>query len=496
MPAKPAYKAIIDEIRSEVDAGKRIVFVSGNFNVIHPGHQRILSFAASCGDFLVVGVNPDHPGITILPAELRRQGIAALSVVNHAFVLDGSPDAFIRGLRPAFVVKGAEYRSRFNVEQQAVDSYGGKLLFCSGDIAFSSLELLRDEFRTLDFGSISLPSDYPQRHGFAIGDLVDVIRRFPDLRVVVVGDLIVDSYIECQPLGMSREDPTLVVSPIAEQRFLGGAGIVAAHARALGAKVTFFSVADEDPAAAFAEGELAKYGVEACLMSEEGRPTTLKQRFRAAGKALLRVSHLRQHDIGDHLIEALFARIAAALADADLLILSDFNYGCLPQPLVERIAAACGTHGVPMAADSQSSSQIGDISRFRDTLLITPTEHEARLALRDQNSGLVVLADRLLEKCAGHHVLVTLGGEGILIRTPSPTPGEDPITDRLPAFNTAPRDVSGAGDCLLTCTAMALVAGADIWQGAYLGSAAAACQVGRVGNLPLAADDLIRELVR
>ena len=69
------------------------------------------------------------------------------------------------------------------------------------------------------------------------------------------------------------------------------------------------------------------------------------------------------------------------------------------------------------------------------------------------------------------------------------------ITDQLPAFHAAPKDVSGAGDCLLMCASMALVAGASVWESAYLGSIAAACQVGRVGNFPLSAVEVIQELM-
>lgn len=68
------------------------------------------------------------------------------------------------------------------------------------------------------------------------------------------------------------------------------------------------------------------------------------------------------------------------------------------------------------------------------------------------------------------------------------------MTDQLPALNSSPKDVSGAGDSLLTCSSMALCLGADVWQAAYLGCIAAACQVGRVGNLPLSSQELIMEL--
>ena len=90
-------------------------------------------------------------------------------------------------------------------------------------------------------------------------------------------------------------------------------------------------------------------------------------------------------------------------------------------------------------------------------------------------------------------MFITLGAEGVLIHAREAGSGEY-ITDQLPAFNNVPKDVSGAGDSLLTCSSMSLAAGADIWRSAFLGSVAAACQVGRVGNSPLSAEELIAEL--
>ena len=125
--------------------------------------------------------------------------------------------------------------------------------------------------------------------------------------------------------------------------------------------------------------------------------------------------------------------------------------------------------------------------------LLTPTEREARLAVRDFSSGLVVLAETVRKKAHANQIILTLGNEGLLIHAPDRN-GDNFVTDRLPAFNTAPKDVIGAGDSLLTCASLALAAGGNIWQSAYLGSVAAACQVSRVGNSPLAGRELVTEL--
>lgn len=483
----------VAEVRRRAGKGKRIVFVSGNFNIVHPGHLRLLQFAVDCGDFLVVGVTGDATPAVTIPAELRLAGINAIGMVGYAFLLKERPESFIAKLKPAVVVKGKEYEHRHNLEREAVAKYGGRLLFSSGEVRFSSLDLLQRELLETNFSSIRKPLDFPRRHGFEFGDLINVVQRFKNLRVVVMGDLIVDEYINCEPLGMSHEDPTIVVTPIHLDKFVGGAGIVAAHARGLGASVSYIGVTGRDTASTFADSTLEKFRVGKSFIVDESRPTTLKQRYRANGKTLLRVSHLKQHAISSELVERMYEAVSTALEQCDLLIFSDFNYGCLPQELVDRTIELCRQKNIPMVADSQASSQVSDVSRFQGMRLLTPTEHEARLAVRDVSSGLVVLAERLRIQSDAEHVFVTLGAEGLLIHARD-CAGEEMLTDQLPAFNSAPKDVSGAGDSLLTCASMALAVGADVWRAAYLGCIAAACQVSRVGNLPLSADEIITEL--
>jgi len=487
----PDIENILEEIRLRAPSSERIVFVSGNFNVVHPGHLRLLQFARDCGDFLVVGVNDNSSIDAKLTEGMRLQGVRAISLVDYAFVLREPPEEFIRRLKPGVVVKGKEYESRINPEQAALDQYGGKLQFGSGEVRFSAIDLLRQEYFSTNFSSIRKPTDFAERHGFKISGLAAHLERFKALRVTVVGDLIVDEYINCDPLGMSQEDPTIVVTPIEKKRFIGGAGIVAAHARGLGAAVNYFSVVGNDEAGWFARDMLKRHGVTHALLLDESRPTTLKQRFRAGGKTLLRVSHLRQHEISAKLSSALFESIEAALPDTDLLVFSDFNYGCLPQTLVDRTIAAAAKRDIVMVADSQASSQLSDISRFRGMKLVTPTEREARLALHDQSSGLASLAEALRYRAQAENVVITMGSEGILVHARN---SKDWTTDQLPSFNTAPKDTAGAGDSFLTCAAMGLCSGLDIWCSVYLGSIAAACQVSRVGNTPLTQSDLITEI--
>ena len=484
---------IVAEIKIKAGPNKRIVFVSGNFNAIHPGHFRLLRFAADCGEYLVVGVTDNSTDGVLVPADLRFDGVQSISYVDYSFIMRSSPEELIKFLKPSVVVKGQEHEAHFNPEQDLVESYGGKLLFSSGEMRFSSVDLLRQEMLEPNLSAISRPQEFSERHGFVMADLRAVMDKFKGFRVTVLGDLIVDEYISCDPIGMSQEDPTLVVTPIQQEKFVGGAAIVAAHAGSLGAEVSYFSVSGKDSPANYAREQLQEWGVSAEIFEDDSRPTTLKQRFRAGGKTLLRVSHLRQHDINRQIVSKYVRAVEAALPKSDLVVFSDFNYGCLPQALVDEISDACRKRNILMVADSQSSSQIGDVSRFKDMLLLTPTEREARLAVRDFNSGLVVLVEKLREKACAKNVILTLNSEGLLAHTSSAN-GDTWHTDRLPALNKAPKDSSGAGDSLLACCSMAMAVGADIWESTYLGSIAAACQVSRVGNTPLSPEDIRLEL--
>lgn len=464
----------------------KTVFVSGHFNILHPGHLRLLRFAKECGDKLIVGVESDIIAgeAAHIPEQMRLEGIESLTWIDEAFIMHDSITTIIDRIKPDLVVKGKEHELHYNPEQTVIESYGGQLIFSSGEKLFSSVDLIRKEFFSHSPGPISYPVKYFERHSIEKNRLSKILASFAELRVCVIGDLIVDEYITCQPLGMSQEDPTIVVSPIDSMKFVGGAGIVAAHAAGLGAKVSFISVTGNDEPRKFAQQQLENAHVESVLFIDETRPTTLKQRYRSKGKSLLRVSYLHQDEISQSLQKKILDTIESKLSEIDLFVFSDFNYGCLPQLLVDQIIALLKTKKIILVADSQSSSQVGDIARFSGMHLITPTEHEARISTRDQESGLVILAEKLKKACNAKNILLKMGEEGLLVHAENVT-NPNWLTDRVEALNNTPKDVAGAGDSLLIAAAMTITVGGNIWEAAGIGSIAAAVQVGRVGNTPL-----------
>ena len=476
----------------------KTVFISGNFNILHPGHQRLIKFASELGDKLIVGVNSDFIAgdQAFISEEYRVEGVKNNVWVSEVHLLETKVEEYLETLKPDIVVKGKEWENQENREKKALDKYGGRLIFTSGGPIYSSIELLGKNNNSYEsFSNNSFfPSHFAKRHNFTKKDLLGCLDKFKGLKVCVIGDLIIDEYISCTPLGMSQEDPTIVVSPTEKVKFIGGAGIVSMHASSLGAQVTFLSVTGKDDERKYAKNQLNNNNLTAYLALDEKRNTTLKQRFQAEGKVLLRVSNLMQDFIDKDIQLELLEAFDKVLDDIDLVVFSDFNYGCLPQTLVDKIISKSKKSGKLIFADSQSSSQVGDICRFNNMDFISATEREARISLQNSQDGLVVLAEKLKSRSEATNIFLKLGPQGVLLYLQSNKENDEFITDRILALNNSPKDTSGAGDAMLITAALSFAIEKNPFIAACMGSIASAIQVGRMGNVPLTVEEFTKAL--
>lgn len=470
---------------------KKTALVYGNFNILHPGHLRLLKFAKESSDYLIVAINSDEltKNLNLLNENIRLESIQATSYVDEAFILKEDILGFIKKRKPTFVIKGKEHEEKNNPELNILKEYGGQLLFTSGEIGFSSIDLLEKDFE-ITYSSIRHAKSYISRHKINKNRLLEITDKFSKLNILVIGDTIIDEYITCEPIGMSQEDPTIVVTPLSSKKFIGGAAIVASHAKTLGANVHYISVVGDDDNYDYTKKYLDDLNIQTFIYKDTTRPTTLKQRFRAHNKTLLRVNHLKQHYINKEIEKQIVENIKN-IKNLDLIIFSDFSYGVLSKKVIKKTSKFALKNNIFTSADSQSSSQVGDISKFKNMNIVTPTEREIRLAINDFESGLVVLSKKLQKESNIKYIFTTLGSEGIMIYNSN---SNELLTDNIPALSNNVKDVSGAGDSFLTCCSMANCIGANIWESAYLGSIASAIQVSRLGNVPIKKEEILKEI--
>ncbi len=486
----------LDELQRQVAAlkrqGKKIVHCHGHFNVLHPGHYRFFQFVRKQGDFVVVSVVgsdllPEHNQREYFDQHDRAVGIASLNMVDAVYKLPGSILELIDAIKPDIHVKGREFEAlefSFGDELEAIRRTGGKLIYSSGSVRYYNQKNIEiDE----DDGGEDNKARFLRvchKHKIGLQNLIDRVGPLSDLKLLVIGDTIVDQYVACDALGVSSEAPVLAIRELRSKQFLGGAGIVAQHIKSMGAQSYYISVTGNDEPGAFAARKLEDGGVHATLFIDEGRPTTFKIRYMVDNQKLLRVSRLEQHNISAVLSKKVVQQIADTIPLVDGVIVSDFVYGVITDEILSSIVTIAKESGKPIFGDLQCSSQYGDVSKFKNFDLITPTEKEARIAMKDTTSGLERIANSLLDRTLNRGVVITLGGEGLLAYNR----GIDKsivTSEYFPALEDSPVDVAGAGDALLVGYAIGLCKGLSLLEASAFASCMAGVSVTRMGNVPI-----------
>jgi len=482
------------------------VLCFGHFNSIHPGHLRYFQTAIEIGSPLVVAVEGDKDLLEIeksqyFSQEDRAASVAALSVVYRVIIIDeGTLQTLVNRVDFQAIVLGKEFEKlRAKKVEDALEVAKEKdirVVFAAGEPHYSDARLLSGTLNQLEkenWGQFEQAKDSQD---------VDFSKVFKKLclgsspEILVLGDTIVDRYVACDPIGLSNEAPVVVVKEIDNRDYIGGAGIVAAHAAALGANCTYMSVTGEDAAAKFAKQALESAGVRAILFSDEARPTTFKIRYMVENQKLFRVSRLKEHsltkDIEKHFIEIL----ESTAKNYDGIIVSDFVYGVVTPKILTAVRKVASKYSIPLYGDLQCSSQVGNILKFSEFSTICPTEKEVRIALGNQDDSVEFLANQLIDETRCSNLILKMGGSG-LIAYEVDRAGEEGIRKQhYPALTVNPVDVTGAGDAFIASLAVAMARGCTLMEATAFSVCVSGVAVQTLGNRPVSVDDVRTLLFR
>lgn len=492
----------------QVAAGDRrtVVLCHGCFDIVHPGHIRYLHFARQQGDILIVSMTSDAaidkgPLRPYIPQELRAENLAALECVDYVYV-DPHPTAtsLLESVKPDTYIKGGEYETsqdpRFLRERATVESYGGRIVFSSGQPVFSSSYIISHMTDEQSLAGARLAA-ICRRHQIGFANLASVLERFAGQRVVVIGDLMADTYVHCDASTVASEAPMMSLNVLGEEHFLGGAGIIAGHLQALGARPFLVSTIGRDEWSRWTANRLGEMGIDSYLHPAR-QSMVHKVRYLADNQKLFKADYGSPSPLDTQSEKSVAGALLEAAGDAAAVIWCDYGYGTITDSLVSHVEDPLRRRVGLIAADVSSR---GKLLRFRNVDLLTPTERELRAAAGNSEMGLSHVAWHTLQQTQARRLLVTLGKKGVVLFD---RPSHDPtssdwagrlVSEYLPALSETAVDPLGCGDSLLATTTLALAAGANIMQALYLGSAAAAVEVGQNGNVPVEAGALRQMLV-
>ena len=328
-----------------------------------------------------------------------------------------------------------------------------------------------------------------------------LVARFAGRRVLVVGDVMLDEFLFGRVERISPEAPVPVVAFDHDQYRLGGAANVAHNARSLGAAAEIVGLAGTDEAADVVRAEAGKLGIGTRGLVPAGdRPTTRKVRVvTTRNQQVARVDYESDTEAPAALEAALAEAAAACVAEADVVVVSDYLKGVVTHGLMRHLVAEASRRGVAVLVDPK----IPHVDHYAGATLVTPNHHEAGIAtsMRVRTDDEARLAARRFQQRARcESVLITRGEHGMWLlegRWAGDAPAgdgrrADVVSEAcLPAVAREVADVTGAGDTVIACVALALAAGATLVEAAELANHAAGISVSRFGPATVSPDELL-----
>ncbi len=303
--------------------------------------------------------------------------------------------------------------------------------------------------------------------------LQTLLAKMAAQRIVVLGDAMLDVYLAGDVDRISPEAPVPVVSVRQRREALGGAANVAANVAAIGAEARLVAVIGPDARGESLRRELGQHRLaDGWLLVVADRPTTSKTRVVARGQQVVRIDEEVEEPLPDGAAAELLGALERAMADADALLIEDYNKGTLTLPVIERALGLARRRGVPVVVDPK----FRHFFAYRGATVFKPNRRELEQAIGvaldlAHPDALPAVLDRL----GVDNLLLTLSHEGMVLVT------KDQQTTRIPTMARDVYDVSGAGDTVTAWVGAALAAGASMREAAQLATYAAGIEVGKAG---------------
>jgi bifunctional ADP-heptose synthase (sugar kinase/adenylyltransferase) len=439
-------------------------FISGAFRFdIHQGYSRIFKFAKQNSQHLtvhIVGQNRPEELEKII-ADLNK--IKEIDKILYGITITEA----LNIVKPNFVFKGIEFKNKRNTEESFLSKSGGKIIFYDHRFDKANVEL--DRQINLNYEYIL---DFTKKHNIDTEKLHNKLSALEFKETTnrnkfgILGEIIIDQNVFCTAVGVSKEDEHVIYQEDKVETSVGGASIVYSNLKDI-TQATLFSCVDKKNVE---HSMFEKYP----SVIHEDNYSVIKRRYRNnKGQVLFRKSILPAKPPSQQAEEDIIRLIKNSKIKH--LIVSDFNYGLITSKILQNINKL----KIDIYADSQISSQSGDILKFKNITLLTPTEYEARFSCKDFRSSLNNLSREIIKKTKTKFLLITLGDEGALLCYKQ---GNKFVYDHIGAINKSPIDISGAGDSMLSFVAYCLSNNFTIHESLLIGSIASAIQISRFGN--------------
>lgn len=478
---------VIHQLKKE---GKKIVLCHGVFDLVHPGHVIHFEEAKKMGDILVVSITAAKyvrkgPGRPYFDDEMRLKFLSAIECIDYVMLSEGyTVDDIIECVEPDLYVKGEEYKKaedditgKISDEVELVRMHGGDVAYTSGQV-FSSTKLINTALPALSEEVKNYMKNFKEK--YSLEDVKKIAEQASGLKVLVIGDVIIDKYTYCSVQGLMSKDMGYSARYKSEEAYLGGALAVARHLTTFSEHITLASIIGNEPEVHSRLLHELRDKVDLELECSPVYPTIVKERFimqnekREELRKLFAINNIPEPMVIDEeTSERFYKRMDAKIEDYDVVVLCDFGHGLVDKRLMELVERKAKF----LALNCQTNSSNYGLN------VITKYSRADAFALDQKELKLAYPSYDITEEEALKQLETHLSAEGWLTRG---SKGAFSVLDgqvlECPAFTLHVKDTIGAGDAFFAIASLFAAAGAPVEISTFAGNIAGALATNIVGN--------------
>ena len=484
---KNEFKIVREQLRTE---GKKVVLCHGVFDLIHPGHIIHFEQAKKMGDVLVVSITSEKfvrkgPGRPYFNDEMRMKFLKAIEYIDYVMLSEGyTVDDIVEVVEPDLYIKGEEYSNEeeditenMTLERQLVEKHGGKVAYTTGQ-TFSSTKLINTALSGLPDDVKSYMEEMKSR--YSMEDIKRYADMASDLKVLVIGDTIIDKYTYCDMQGMMSKDMGYSARLSHSEEYLGGAAAIARHLSSFAGNVMLMSIiGNEEKIKRKMLAELSEK-VDLELTYSQKFPTIIKRRYltrdekREEYRKIFATNNIPDPPgFEDGARSRFLDKLSESILKYDAVFLCDFGHGLVDEEVMS-IVQEKAKYLVLNCQTNSSNKGMNIITKYTKADVFTLDQQELSLAYpvyrKDDREKLAMLSRRL----SGNGWLTrgSMGAYGI----------DDGNIHECPAFTLTVKDTVGAGDAFYSVAGIFAAAGAPIEIGTFMGTVGGALGANIVGN--------------
>ena len=478
----------LSKILEKKRRGKKIVLCHGVFDLVHVGHIEHFKKAKLLGDLLVVTVTTDKyinkgPGRPYFNSQLRQSFLESIKYIDYVAEID-SPSALegIKLIKPNIYCKGKDYKdaskditNKIKKEISEVKKYNGKIVY-TNEITFSSSKLLNTNKIGLGKDQIKIISDIKKKYTYK--DIEIILNDLSKNKVLVIGEVIVDQYNFCEPLGKSGKDPIMMFRNINNEKYAGGTAAIANHVASFSNNIKLLStIGNKRENESFIKKNLKK-SIKTYFFPKENSSTIVKEKYidHITNNKLIGFYNFNDSQLNSYEEKKINMIISKYLNKMDTVVMADYGHGMISNKVAKLICNKSKFLVVNAQINAANSSH-HTLNKYDRLDAIIINESELRHELRDRSSSIEILVKLLIRNLKINYVVVTSGSKGAKLF--------DNIDKKFyhsPSFTNNVIDKIGSGDAMMSLFSIILQKTRDPQLSIFLGSLAAAQAVQILGN--------------